>query len=587
MQNIRRLFQLLDKFSYCMRYFFISSVLVTIIFSLLPVTFSEELSFDANFDYFGDDRFQKDGRYLLGDTVTIIGYASFHDEVTDEHFPAPDSVFHVTIKSPSQKIIVEGDYLSDDKGEMELSFALSDDYEVGEYQVEMQVNKQEHLDMPFYVGPTTKKIIPVKSSFDIWLENSNPVMFSYVDLIGIMCSDNVDQFRVDSEFVFPFDGRIVRTADVKFIANFTTPNGNHVVSSAESVKDSCVNFSVGVPELESSGMWSVHVTAWWLNDDVLYTTQSDEISFSVKDPMFYDTFVEEIKLDFPSASPTLLDFHEDGNRVLLKQVRADDLAILDLNDNSITKTNLVLPVEKIELRSAKFSNQDYLFVQNNQELWKFFPESKEAEKFLSDVEFFDVLENGSVIYSILNDQDLFDLYMINDDGSDKQLLVHNEDIREFDVTQDGTKLVHRKTLDAGYGWRESVLEIFDLQTGQKRDVPNVKLTCGSDPVWAPNNELILHMTTACGRGWPGGVLYLTTSDGSYTETVVLSSNYRPHFLPSPDGSFLLTDSFGEDYHDSRSLYKVMLAKPIPEFQTVATMIIATSVLPIVLRNKFS
>jgi predicted secreted protein with PEFG-CTERM motif len=558
--------------------------MLSILFSM-PIAFSEELYFDADFDFYGDDRFQKDRRYLLGDTVTIIGHSSYYDESTDVDFSATDSTFHVIIKNPTQKIILDENYVSDDEGNIELSFILSDEYEIGEYKVEMIVNKQKHLNLPFFVGPTTEKIISADSTFDLWLEDSNPVVFSYVDLLGVMCSDAMIQFEKDSEFVFPFDGYIVKSSDVRFIANFTLPNGNHIQSSGEFNKNSCVPFSVGVPKTDFSGKWSVYVTAWWLNDDVLYTTQSDEISFSVKDPIFYDTFVEEIKLDFLSASPTLLDFHEDRSKVLLKQIRTDDLAILDLNDNSITKTNLVLPVEKMELRSAKFSNQDYLFVHNNQELWKFFPESKEAEKFLSGVEFFDVLENGSVVYSILNDQDLFDLYMINDDGSDKQLLVHNEDIREFDVTQDGAKLVHRKTLDAGYGWRESVLEIFDLQTGQKHDVPNVKLTCGSVPVWAPNNELILHMTSGCGRGWMGGVLYITTSDGSYTETVVPSSNYLPHFLSSPDGSFLLTTSFGEDYHDPDSLYKVTLAKPIPEFQTVAVIILAGSLLSVTLLSN--
>jgi predicted secreted protein with PEFG-CTERM motif len=570
-----------------MKYLVILFVMLSILFSM-PIAFSEELYFDADFDFYGDDRFQKDRRYLLGDTVTIIGHSSYYDEPTDEHFPATDSTFHVIIKNPTQKIILDENYVSDDEGKMELFFILSDEYEIGEYKVEMIVNKQKHLDLSFYVGPTTEKSIYTNSTFDLWLEDSNPVVFSYVDLFGVMCSDAIIQSEKDSEFVFPFDGYIVKSSDVRFIANFTLPNGNNIQSSGEFNKNSCVPFSVGVPKTDFSGKWSVYVTAWWLNDDVLYHTKSSEISFEIRDPIFYDDSVEKIKLDSLSYYATPIDFHRDGNQVLLKLEQKNDLAILDLTDNSIAVLGLDLPVEKMEINSAKFSNDDFLYVQNHLDLWKYFPETKQAEKIMTGVNFYDVIRDGRIIYATLDEHEPYELYIANSDGVETQFLLKDNDLWEFDVNEEGTKLVHRKIIDSGYGWVETEIQIIDLQTGQKHSVPNLKTTCGSTPIWAPNNELILHMTTGCGRGWLGGTLYLSSEDGSYTETLVPSSNYRPLFLISPDGNYLLLTSFGEKFSDPDYLYKVTLAKSIPEFQTIATMVLVSSFLPvIILRNRFS
>ena len=566
------------------------AIFFVLVFSFVTAAASaQELYFDPHFEIISNDRFDKDGRFLVGDAVTIRGTSSWYDESTDEDIPIPDTAFRVTIKNPDRKIIFEDDFISDYKGEMEISFPLTENHKFGEYQVEVIAkvgDHQRYLDLPFYLGPLAEKTVLIESSFDLWLEDPPLAEFSRVDLIGVVCSDRLHkQYWDDSVFVFPLDGHVFETKTVLLVANFTDPDGNFLKSGSMRDKDSCTSFAVPVPPTDVSGKWSAYVSAWWMNDGILYETQSDVITFDVGEPTFYNDAVEKIDLDLFSYVPTILDLSKDGDEVLLTQREiGNDLAILNLKDGSITQLWVELP-EGREPSSARFSNGAFLYIQHDQELWRYHPESKESEKILSDIRFYDVLDDGSIIYSASEETESSSLYSMMGDGSEKKLIVKGKDLWDFDVNGEGTKLVHRKILDSGYGWKDSELQIIDLETGGKHSVPNVELSCGGTPMWAPNDDMIVYSETGCGRGWPGGAIYISTTDGSYTETLIPSSKYAPQFAISPDGSFLLSRSFGDDYHDPGNLYKITLAKPIPEFETIAMMILVASVFPIVMLSK--
>ena len=326
-----------------------------------------------------------------------------------------------------------------------------------------------------------------------------------------------------------------------------------------------------------------------MEGDILYETQSDAFTFDVRVPIFYNDAVEEIPLDFFSYDPIILDLSEDGGEALLRQhENRDDLAILNLKDGSTSQLEVELQEGVVEVSSTRFSSGDFLYIQHDDALWRYHPESKESEKILSDVRYYDILDDGRIVYSVSEEWDSFSLYSIKDDGSEKKLIVQGASLRGFDVNDDGTRLVYRQTLDSGYGWKSDKLQVVDLVTGDKHSVPTVRLSCGSTLMWAPGNDMIVYSNTGCGRGWTGGVLYISTIDGSYTEALIPSSNYRPQSVVSPDGSFLLSTSFGEDYSDPGYLYKIVLAKPIPEFQAATTMMItimAVSVLPMIMFSK--
>ena len=290
--------------------------------------------------------------------------------------------------------------------------------------------------------------------------------------------------------------------------------------------------------------------------------------------------------------PIILDLSEDGEEALLRQrENIDDLAILNLKDGATSQLEVELQ-EGAEVSSARFSSGDFLYIQHDDALWRYYLESKESEKIFSDVRYYDILDDGRIVYSVSEEWDSFSLYSVKDDGSEKKLIVQGASLRGFDVNDDGTRLVYRQTLDSGYGWKSAKLQVVDLVTGDKHSVPAAHLSCGSTLTWAPGSDMIVYSNTGCGRGWPGVSLYISTIDGSYAEALIPFSNYRLQSVVSPDGSFLLSTSFGEDYSDPGYLYKIVLAKPIPEFQAATTtmtmtmmIILAVSVLPMIMFSK--
>jgi predicted secreted protein with PEFG-CTERM motif len=103
--------------------------------------------------------------------------------------------------------------------------------------------------------------------------------------------------------------------------------------------------------------------------------------------------------------------------------------------------------------------------------------------------------------------------------------------------------------------------------------------------------MIVYQDNRCGRTVDSGILGLATLDG-YTEPLIpkidpSTRSYPVAFVISPDGSSIvyLTSNGKSDFGESGDFYKLVLAKPIPEFETIAMMIFALSVIPIVLLRK--
>ena len=426
-----------------------SAILFLFVFSFFTVTASaEELYFQPNFEIIENDRFANNNWFfLIGDTVTIRGTSYWYDGPADERIVIPDTAFHVTIKDHDLKTVLEGNFISDHEGKIEVSFPLTEEHRFGRYHVEAIIKKDDHreyIDLSFSVGPPTEKIVPTESSFDLWPERPLLADSYYVDLIGVVCSENMHGLRWDEPvFTFPLNGSAVETTAVYFIANFTDPDGNFHTSVSEHDKDECTDFSISFPPTNVQGEWSVHVSAWWLDGDILYETQSDVFTFDVREPIFYNDAVEEIPFGLSSYHLVILDLNKDGDEVLLRyNQNRDDLAVLNLKDGSTSQLGMELQ-EGTEISSARFSSGAFLYIEHDDgALWKYHPESKESEKILSDVGFYDVLDDGRIVYSVSEEWDSFSLYSIKDDGSEKKLIAQGAGLDGFDVNDDGTSLLH-------------------------------------------------------------------------------------------------------------------------------------------------
>jgi predicted secreted protein with PEFG-CTERM motif len=203
----------------------------------------------------------------------------------------------------------------------------------------------------------------------------------------------------------------------------------------------------------------------------------------------------------------------------------------------------------------------------------------------NDVVSFDVDRHGNIFYTIepKNNENNPEIHLYKLDivtGKSEEIVKH-KDLWEFDVNDEGTKILYRKTIDAGYGWADRKLTIYDIPTKIHKNIPKIDdADCGGYSIFAPNDDLIIYDIAGCGRGWPGGVLMITDVDGN-SEVLIPSSNYRPEYpIVSPDGQYLVY-TYPADDNGTIGLFKMTLAKPIPEFGIIVSLILAVSLTSII------
>jgi len=165
----------------------------------------------------------------------------------------------------------------------------------------------------------------------------------------------------------------------------------------------------------------------------------------------------------------------------------------------------------------------------------------------------------------------------------------------FQFSPDGKKILFAKTLEVGNSLMHKVPAYVEAQDYGPHIIPNVNLNCSNNLKWSPNGEIIVYQDKMCGRGISSGFMGLVSLDG-YNEKLIPkedSTSYPRAFVISPDGSVIVyvtstitsNEVILSSAIESAVVYKMTLAKPIPEFESIAMMILVLSALPIVLLRK--
>ena len=561
---------------------------------------AQELYFDPTFDFLGDDRFEKGKRYLVGDAVTITGHSESYDEKTDEHIAEPDSVFEVTVKSPSGKIIIDKNYISDKDGDIEFSFILSDDFELGEYVVEMNVDKRRFLDTVFYVGHKKDMVIKTNATFDLYTKKEQPVLNSFVDLTGNFCGSPMSAASRDqTAFLLPFTGSILQRNSVQVLADFIDPNGDKITSTSHYQKDSCTEFTIG-PRANVAGVWSANVTAWWIEGQTMYQSSSDSIQFTVLEPLYSSQNFDTMTLNPSGGDFRLLDWSSDGTTILwiYSLFEKDILSLMDSSGKTIRDLDINLDRHKVGL--AKFSpDGKFIHFFTDSGLYRYDLQTSETLQLISgQISYFDYhpYDFDPMQYSIIVsvDKELYSgedgngNFVLVDIGSGDNFvdlkngepLIYDFNGNGFEFSPDGKKILYLKTLEASYGYANRALAYIDVN-GEEFVVPDINVKCGTFPKWAPSGQLIVYEISSCGRGAPGSELHISTIDGTYSEIIQPYTNTQvSEFIISPDGKYIVYPTEGNS-----QLKKMQLVQPIPEFGTIAMMILLISILSSVIIFK--
>lgn len=353
---------------------------------------------------------------------------------------------------------------------------------------------------------------------------------------------------------------------------------------------------------QTKGDYLVSAQIFWKTNSQFYNFSSNAVTVTAKEPVFRG-ITDEIKINNPWIDPIPLDWssddlillryteeiNEDNRQQNLATIRPDgsDLAALPIPD--ITEDHLIY--------DAQFSpdGKSIHMILDDQSLYQLdlqtleFTQLTSAEK-VEDFDYYhyheDNSETYSIIVSVLNKESkdtgdfmLLDIGLGEGQNSipDAHALDFNFESGSFDFSPDGKKILFKRTLDSSF----PPVRVLAYQPAQGEivEVPSRQTNCGSQPKWAPNGEMIIHISTGCSRGPPGGTMHLTTVDGQYHEILLPYNNDSPKsFAFSPDGAYMA-------YAADENLGIMTLAKPVPEFGTITMMVLLISVMSIVIIFK--
>lgn len=545
-----------------------------------------------------------------GDTLTFYGWSNAYQSWMSGIIPTPFSSFDVKIYDPDNNAVFEQILNSDENGKIEFSIPITSDLRQGKYITKITITNGDYAPFYdegyFYVILQESDVLP-DSKYVLTLSAEQSAKFgTYPKFAAKMCPLPFDVMS-DEAFLDPETRTYMENSQILVNSYITKPDGTKVISPLAYINKpfDCSEKAENQFYADMEGKWTIYVVAKWMSNGTIYKTQSNTIEVFVPAPLFRSNQIEILDVGINSRNTYLArDWSSDGRYLLLgyqivkDESYQDKFTVYDLD--SKTLTDLEIPEkfynESLNIPDARFSPSGegvYFFVERDKVYFYDIKQKTVTETNTDGVTNFDVDQKGNIFYTKEPKSELsqsnpeYQIYKLDADSGKIEEIAKHKDFWEFDINAQGTKVLYRKTIDVGYGWAERKLAIYDIQTQTHKTIPKIDdANCGEKLIFAPNDDLILYQITGCGRGWPGGVLSITDMDGN-SEVLVPATNHRPeNAIVSPDGQYLVY-TYPVDDNGTAGLFKMTLAKPVPEFGTIAVLILIVPILSIVIFSKFS
>lgn len=583
---------------------FLFLLFATMSVSLVSASYSQEG--DIHFHGGSDPKTQFAHR---GDILTFYGWSNAYQSWKPGIIPTPFSSFDVKIYDPDNNTVFEQNLNSDENGKIEFSIPITADFKQGKYITKITITNGNYA--PFYDEGYFYVILQESDvlsdpKYVLTLSAEQSAKFgTYPKFFATMCPLPFDVMS-DEAFLDPETRTYMENSQILVNAYITKPDGTKSIEPFAHIGKpfDCSDKAENQFYTDVEGTWTIYAVAKWMNNGTIYKTQSNTIEVFVPAPMFRGNQIEMLDVGIPSTSDNfgVLDWSPDGKHLLLtykmleNETYYDKFAIFDLGSKTLKNLAALdrFYSKDQSISNAKFSpdGDDVYFAYDRKIHLYYTTQETITETDASEVSSFDIDQNNNIFYTKEppntgeNSQE-FHLYKLDANSGKTEEIAKHKDFWEFDVNDEGTKILYRKTIDAGYGWADRKLAIYDIPSKTHKTIPKIDdADCGGQTMFAPNDDLIMYDITGCGRGWPGGVLFITDINGN-SEVLVPSSNYRPgNPVISPDGQYLVYTH--GDYGDGTGgLYKMILTKPVPEFGTIAVLTLTVSLLSIVVFSKFS
>lgn len=567
------------------------SLLAVLMFLPIAVpAHAQDSHINLGLNVFGGKQFENKPWVLVhGETAEFGGWSDGYAESDGEK----PTFFVVDILDPNDEMILHERIETDGQGNAYFTMPISEDLPFGLYEVLFTLEKEgeepvtpnlpnvSYFPSRFFVTWTQDEIVDVSGQYEMEVQapDGRLEFGSMISFEGTLCPSPLEGIP-DHGFFEPVSEDTVldeRGPYVIFNAVMAPldEDGQAIRQKSRSVtwliENPCGAFEVPAGFMTESGTWSVTTTAQWFQKDDpthVYQVQGDEFTFEVGGTIYRTDEVARIVLDSQYQYAEPMDWSSDGEKILFRHGSdVNELAIFTIDTDQVVNLGRAVEGEEGQiLYAARFSPDGRsVYLHNGGGVYRHSLETGDVVKLANIEGSFDVIADGRIVY--MSDGKLM---VAGADGGNPQVFA-DLNVYSFDVSDDGKKVVYRKVHDAGYGWANSVIAYYDIEARQEHEIPGTRIGCGETPRWAPNSYHIAYHEQGCGRGWPGGILYMTDVNGSFVEFLVPTSNNNPrHFMFGPDGnSILIAGSFGEstldDQEESANFYIMTLARPVPEF----------------------
>jgi predicted secreted protein with PEFG-CTERM motif len=547
---------------------------------------------------------ERQNQFFREDTILFSGWSNAYQDWGTGMIQTPNSTFEVKIIDPDGKIIFENKFEADETGNVSFEFKLDQNAKFGRYELKTNIHKDGfdtyYVDYRyFFVMPHENEFVFVQNyPLDLWFEQNNIKFGMSENVFWKICPFPAQNDL--KEFADPTSHREVGKGELSFYIEYQDPDGKRKTEGTSYGHESCDRVGQWNILADVAGKWTAQATARWFDGEKFYQIKSRQKEFVVKEPLFASKQISTIFSSSDYTEIRLLDWSPDGQTILLSYSQAledglpySKLATFDLSSKTMTELDISddFTKEPYELIHGQFSpsgQQVYFTNLSDREIYIFDTKQKtiidtgiQATSFSADQHgniFF--AKEGQVTSTEGNPE--FHLFKLDTKTNMTQEIARDPDFWSFDVNADGTKILYRKTTDSGYGWAKRNLAVYDTNTKTTKIIPKIEnADCGSQPIFAPNEELIIYHIQGCSKGWSGGILGITDMNGN-SEVLVPPTNDNPaYFVISPDGSKLVYRY--PSYVNGTAtvgLYQMILAKPVPEFGTITVLILTVSLLSI-------
>ncbi|MBI5147262.1 MAG: hypothetical protein HZA84_08640 [Thaumarchaeota archaeon] len=553
---------------------------------------------------------ERENQFFRNDTILFSGWSNAYQDWGGV-IQTPHSTFEIQILDPAGVSIFNDKFEADEQGNTSFEFGLDEKAEFGRYELKTKIHKDgfETYDVDyryFFVIPRENEFVLAQNyPLELWFDQNNVQFGTYENVFWKMCPFPAQNDL--KEFADPASHREVGKGELSFYIEYLDPNGERKTESTSYGHDICERIGQWTILADPAGKWTAQATARWFDGEKFYEIKSKPKEFVVNEPLFASNQITTIFRSSDYTEIRLLDWSPDGQNILLSYSQAledgvpySKLATFNVNSKTITDLDIPDTIfkEPYELIYGQFSpsgEQVYFSNLSNREIYIFDMKQKTNTDTGIQAVSFSTDQQGNIFYAkegkatSTGGNPEFHLLKYDTKTNAAQEIANDPDFWSFDINADGTKILYRKTTDSGDGWAKRDLAIYDVNTKTSTIISRVEnADCGSQPIFAPNEELIIYHIQGCTKGWSGGSLGITDMNGN-SEVLIPPTNDNPaYFVISPDGSHLVYRY--PSYVNGTAtvgLYQMTLAKPVPEFGAITALILSLSLISVtIIGTKF-